>query len=136
MRRIVVVGLVGGVVVVTAIAVSRRRAVPQLIAGEPQWEPLRLVEPEAQDRSGYEFGDAVPDPVPRTAEVEPAVGPAEKWVVPDEQGGCPGTHPVKGKRSSRIFHVPGGAFYAQTKADRCFCDEEAAEADGYRRAKR
>jgi hypothetical protein len=114
MRRMVVVGLVGGAVVVTAIAVSRRKTPVVVADGVPEWPPLRLVEPPA----------------------EPSAVPAEKWVASDEHGGCPDTHPIKGKRSSRIFHVPGGAFYAQTKADRCFCDEDAAEADGFRKSKR
>jgi hypothetical protein len=111
MRRVVVVGLVGGAVVVAAVAVSRRKAPEIVTDGVPEWAPLRLVEPAS----------------PRS--------PA-KWVDPDEHGGCPGSHPIKGNRSSRIFHAPGGAFYEQTKAERCFCDAEAAEADGYRPSKR
>ena len=59
-----------------------------------------------------------------------------KWVPADADGGCPDSHPVKATKASRIFHVPGGQFYARTKAERCFCDAEAAEADGYRAAKR
>ena len=51
---------------------------------------------------------------------------------PGADGACPATHPVKAKLSSGIFHVPGGANYDRTHADRCYVDAEAAEADGLR----
>ena len=111
----VVVGLVGGAVVVGAVVVVRRRAAPApAVVGVPDWAPLRLAGPA------------------------PAVHPTpgEPWVAPDTEGNCPGSHPIKGKRSSRIFHVPGGRYYESTRAERCFCDEAAAVADGYRPAKR
>ena len=44
----------------------------------------------------------------------------------------PASHPVKAKLASGIFHVPGGANYARTQADRCYVSPEAAEADGLR----
>jgi hypothetical protein len=114
----VIVGLVGGAVVVGAVVVTRRRAAPvPAVAGVPDWAPLRLVDPAA-----------TPAPSPTPA--------PEPWVAPDAGGDCPGTHPVKGNRSSRIYHVPGGRYYESTRAERCFCDAEAAEADGYRPAKR
>jgi micrococcal nuclease len=43
---------------------------------------------------------------------------------------------VKGKLSSKIFHVPGGQSYDRTRPDRCYRDAATAEADGFRRAKR
>jgi len=43
---------------------------------------------------------------------------------------------VKAKLSSRIFHVPGGLSYDRTVADRCYVDRAAAEAEGFRAAKR
>jgi hypothetical protein len=42
---------------------------------------------------------------------------------------------VKAKLASGIFHVPGGANYARTVADRCYLSPEAAEADGLRPSK-
>jgi hypothetical protein len=127
MRRIVVVGLIGGAVVVTAVAVSRRKAPVVVADGVPEWPPLRLVEPPTE---------STPDRATAVTAAAADEAAGTKWVAADASGGCPDTHPIKGKRSSRIFHVPGGAFYAQTKADRCFCDEDAAEADGYRKSKR
>ena len=57
------------------------------------------------------------------------------WVAPTG-GGCPSSHPVKGKLSSRIFHLPGMLNYERTAPDRCYVDAAAAEADGFRSAKR
>ncbi len=83
-------------------------------------------------------------PQPRTeAETTTAARPvsdatvsdAKAWVEAAE-GTCPATHPVKAKLSSKIFHVPGGANYDRTKADRCYRDAPAAQADGLRKAAR
>ncbi len=57
------------------------------------------------------------------------------WVDPNGDI-CPTTHPVKGKMSSRIYHLPGMTAYERTSPDRCYRDEAAAEAEGLRRAKR
>ncbi|MDP9441670.1 MAG: hypothetical protein M3P34_05745 [Actinomycetota bacterium] len=57
------------------------------------------------------------------------------WVEP-VGGTCPPTHPVKAKVSSLIYHLPGMVAYERTRANRCYTDAEAAEADGFVRAKR
>ncbi|MEO7555733.1 MAG: hypothetical protein ABIV94_03910 [Acidimicrobiales bacterium] len=59
----------------------------------------------------------------------------ESWVDPKGDI-CPRTHPVKAKLSSKIFQVVGNVAYNRTKPDRCYKDPEAAEADGFRAAKR
>jgi outer membrane biosynthesis protein TonB len=42
---------------------------------------------------------------------------------------------VKGNKNSKIYHVPGGGSYSQTKANvECFATEAAALSAGYRRA--
>ncbi len=64
-----------------------------------------------------------------------APGPARGFVEPDD-GACPTSHPVKAKASSKIFHLPGMFAYDRTNADRCYADAYAAEADGFRPAKR
>jgi hypothetical protein len=43
---------------------------------------------------------------------------------------------VKAKRTSGIYHVPGGVAYERTFPDRCYPNPAAAEADGFRAAKR
>ena len=59
----------------------------------------------------------------------------ERFRVPDADGSCPASHPVKAKLASGIYHEPGGGNYERTKADRCYLDRTAAEADGLRAAK-
>ena len=49
---------------------------------------------------------------------------------------CPAWAPIKGNASSMIYHVPGGASYAKTNPEICFTTTAAAEAAGYRAAKR
>ncbi|MDQ3575131.1 MAG: hypothetical protein M3404_09475, partial [Actinomycetota bacterium] len=61
--------------------------------------------------------------------------PALAWVDADD-GVCPPSHPVKAKLSSRLFHLPGMAFYKRTRAERCYADEESAVRDGFTRSKR
>lgn len=61
--------------------------------------------------------------------------PAKAWVEPNGAV-CPTTHPVKGKLTSKIYHLPGMLNYGRTKPDRCYPDADAAEADGLRAAKR
>lgn len=57
------------------------------------------------------------------------------WVEPLGND-APASHPVKAKLSSLLYHLPGMAFYDRTRPDRCYVDAEAAEADGFIRAKR
>ncbi len=49
---------------------------------------------------------------------------------------CPPDRPIKGNAQSKIYHVPGGDFYAKTKPEECFATEEEAAAAGYRKSKR
>ena len=48
----------------------------------------------------------------------------------------PDGYPVKANTGSHIYHVPGGQFYERTVPERCYTDPQAAEADGYRAARR
>jgi len=77
-------------------------------------------------------------PVPRSTigAPEPQAAPAPPaWTEPNADGSCPPGHPIKAKLASGIYHAPGGANYARTKADRCYVDEGAAAADGLRPSK-
>lgn len=75
---------------------------------------------------------------PRAGSVEPApappIDPEPAWVLPVD-GGCPDGYPIKANVGSHIFHVPGGRFYDRGQPERCYATAEAAERDGYRRAK-
>lgn len=76
-----------------------------------------------------------PQPSGSSGGTSPTPAPPEPWVEPAD-GACPTSHPVKAKLSSKIFHLPGGASYDRTNADRCYLDAGSAEADGLRPAKR
>ena len=67
---------------------------------------------------------------------QPAFDTTSPWIDPAANGVCPAHHPVKAKLASGIFHVPGGANYSRTQADRCYLSADAAEADGLRASKR
>jgi hypothetical protein len=103
-----------------------------------EWESAPFPFPPAPERAAPR-ASASPVSAPLGSAPQPVATPPPAeggpWVEPVE-GGCPATHPVKGKLSSGIFHVPGGQNYARTRPDRCYRDADAAEADGLRRSQR
>jgi hypothetical protein len=136
------VALVGPVV---ALVVRKRWAPPEPTAA-PIWPPLEpevpVPTPSAAPEpvtDGFALAD-LDEQVKLDEQVDEAVpngdgGPTiQIWVAP-VQGLCPATHPVKVNVHSGIYHVPGGRFYDRTRAERCYPDAGAAEADGYRAAK-
>jgi hypothetical protein len=102
-----------------------RRRVDAGMAWEPQPFPYP---PQPRPQPQAEADTHASGPTPSSAD-------GAQWVAP-EAGECPETHPVKAKLASGIFHVPGGANYERTNADRCYLSVEAAESDGLRPAKR
>jgi hypothetical protein len=92
-------------------------------------EPGRAAEQPARPEPS---GAPAPPPQP----TPPAPSTARSWVEASSDGACPSTHPVKAKLSSRIFHLPGMFAYERTNPDRCYATEDAAVADGFRKAKR
>lgn len=146
---LVLVGAIGG----AAWAWWRERTTPAA-SGPPEWPPLETSPRSARstssaatvdDTSGAPVVTPVADLAPTTtdqADVSDAPGDAVEssddrlvWVVPEADGSCPVSHPIKANDNSGIFHVPGGRFYDRTKAERCYVSPEAATDDGYRRAK-
>jgi hypothetical protein len=81
-------------------------------------------------------GTAGWQPQPFPFPPQPSIESTSPWVDAGDGGACPAHHPVKAKLTSGIFHVPGGANYGRTQADRCYVSADAAEADGLRAAKR
>jgi len=99
----------------------------------PDWTPADITQ--------LQEAPAAPAPPAKKAARKKAAATKKKaastpWVDPAADGTCPGTHPVKAKLASKIFHVPGGFNYPRTRPDRCYIDAAAAEADGLRPAKR
>jgi hypothetical protein len=149
-KRLVILGGIVGVVIALRKAKAARDA--RTVLGPPAaWPPLKVGEPPVAA-----VGDLAAEPpvhhtsppadVPLVADVPvAAVGLLDTdpdidavvsaWVAP-EGGSCPLSHPVKANTNSGIYHVPGGQFYERTRAERCYVDAAAAEADGYRAARR
>jgi hypothetical protein len=90
---------------------------------EPTEEPTLTPEPTAEPT-------APPEPTQR---IFPTRTP--RPILASDAAPC-SLGQVKGNRSSKIYHVPGGGSYSQTKANvECFESEAQAQAAGYRRAR-
>lgn len=100
-------------------------------------EPAETESTDDADTATGSADDAT-DAADTAAANEPMTTPSEPsvaWVDPQEDGSCPVSHPIKANDNSHIYHEPGGRFYDRTRAERCYVDGAAAEADGYRAAK-
>ena len=75
--------------------------------------------------------EAAPAPAPEAA---PAAGDAGP--VRGADSVCPDSHPVKANDNSGIYHMPGQQHYGKTNARNCYASAAAAQADGYRAARR
>ena len=114
-------------------------------APHPSWPPFdpaprtsSVVEPDPPATASPTTPSTTPSTTPEPAvELVPpsssAAGSA-RWVAPVD-GACPDGYPIKANDNSRIFHVPGGRFYARTVPERCYAAAADAVADGYRQAK-
>jgi hypothetical protein len=165
LRVVIRLGLVGGAGFAAFKLVQARRAAPTgMPSGDTSIMPKRsetpLVAPkmlkdvslkkseddEATEGNGQVLvGVYAPATTPGAAPADtPAAAPEAEapptastggWVDPDGAT-CPPAHPVKAKLASGIYHLPGMTAYERTTPDRCYRDEEAAQADGLRKVKR
>ncbi len=155
-------GILLGITFAVVKTVQLRRGSSPAAAPEP-WEPIpaaprpvdevgeQIVEPapaEALTPAALDIGTEAPAPPANRAPAKKAAKKAAKatkkaakasegvaWVEP-VGGVCPPSHPVKAKLSSLIYHLPGMVAYDRTRANRCYTDPQAAESDGFVRAKR
>ncbi|GAA3793888.1 thermonuclease family protein [Micrococcus endophyticus] len=107
---------------------------------EAAWEQARA------DGVGLFSGECAVEEAPEPVEDEAPAAVAEPAPVPALAAGsgpvpgadfvCPDDFPVKGNDNSFIYHVPGQQHYGRTNARNCYASAAAAEADGYRAAKR
>ena len=102
---------------------------------EAAWEQARA---NGVGRFSGECGAAA-EPIPEAApapapEAAPAAGDAGP--VSGADSVCPDSHPVKANDNSGIYHVPGQQHYGRTNARNCYASAAAAQADGYRAARR
>jgi len=138
LRRLLVIAIFGAALGAAVRALQARRLVATAPDAGPSWPPLTPVEPAPAAGAAAGAAAAAGPAASAEAVVEEtaagAAGVAVAWVAP-VAGGCPDGYPVKANRSG-IFHVPGGQFYDRTVPERCYADPQAAEADGYRPARR
>jgi large subunit ribosomal protein L17 len=80
---------------------------------------------EATDTTADEASDAVED----SSELTP--GPWDGSALPLEDGSAPEGYEIKGNEESKLYHVPEGRYYDQTKAEYYFATVDAAEAAGF-----
>ena len=102
---------------------------------EAAWEQARA---NGVGRFSGECGTAA-EPIPEAApapapEAAPAAGDAGP--VSGADSVCPDSHPVKANDNSGIYHMPGQQHYGKTNARHCYASASAAQADGYRAARR
>jgi len=139
-RRLLVFAILGAAVAAAVRALRGRPAVTAPPDTGPTWPPLEPGGAAKAAPAPSEVAPAGAEPVnvatvataPRVTE---AVAEDRSWVQPVD-GACPTGYPVKANHSSHIYHVPGGQFYERTVPERCYTDPQAAEADGYRAARR
>ncbi len=81
-------------------------------------------------------GSVPGQPSAPTSGPQPGAAPASGARAVPEGNNCPASHPVKGNRESKIYHVPSGTSYAATRPEVCYATPADAEADGYRRSQR
>jgi hypothetical protein len=130
------IGVVVGVILFL-IQVFLRNPALKRTSGDGQTSPERTPRrptPNAAAPSARNGTQTAATPTPSPSATTSSTS-TTTWVEP-EDGVCPPTHPVKVKLASGIFHVPGGLAYDRTTPDRCYRDAAAAEADGFRPAKR
>jgi hypothetical protein len=124
LRRLLVLAILAAAVAAAVRALRSQRGDADVGASTsaPSWPPLSAA-------NGAKPA-AAPEPAPPAADSPPAVA----WVEPTG-GACPDGYTVKATQSG-LFHLPGGQFYDRSVPVRCYADAAAAEADGYRAAKR
>ncbi|MCV7595275.1 thermonuclease family protein [Micrococcus luteus] len=96
---------------------------------EAAWEEARA---NGVGRFSGECGAAA-EPIPEAA---PAPAAGDAGPVSGADSVCPDSHPVKANDNSGIYHVPGQQHYGKTNARHCYASASAAQADGYRAARR
>ncbi|HJQ24750.1 MAG TPA: hypothetical protein VKA60_12610 [Blastocatellia bacterium] len=97
------------------------------------------VEPNVEDLKSLlaKYGISSPAEMP-ASEAEKSKGkdsPSSAGTVPVDGKVCPSDYPIKGS-AKKIYHVPGGRFYAETSPVRCFATKADAEAAGFRASRR
>jgi large subunit ribosomal protein L4 len=104
-------------VLVSDDVVFTEEALATFVAGPPTGKSVKAVATSAEVTDSVDETDA------------PDYGPDSH--LPLEDDAEPEGYPIKGNASSKLYHVPGSAFYNRTIAEVWFKTTEAAEAAGF-----
>ena len=129
-------------VLVSDDVVFTEEALAAFVAGPPSGKSVKA-SATSSEAEAAELADTVAVAKPAKAakpavEVEaaedadgdaPDFGPDSHLAL--EDGSEPDGYPIKGNASSKLYHVPGSAFYKRTVAEVWFTTAEAAEAAGF-----
>jgi large subunit ribosomal protein L4 len=100
-------------------------ALATFVAGPPSGKSVKTVATSAEVTD-----EVAPAPEAAVADTDaPDYGPDSH--LPLEDDAEPEGYPIKGNASSKLYHVPGSAFYNRTVAEVWFKTTEAAEAAGF-----
>jgi hypothetical protein len=118
---------------VVAEPVTAEPAAAEPVAAEPVSAASVAPEPVAAAAPADHRSRAVPTAVASVASVATPARPAVPGALPAlADGSSPDpAYTVKGKVATKVFHVPGGAYYTRTRADVWFRSAPAARAAGF-----
>jgi hypothetical protein len=128
-RRLVLLVLIAAGVAAVVRTFGIRKVRSDSLGPPHHWPPFEPPTESVTAKAAEPVPSSDAEPAP-----EPAVTDTPAWVAPVE-GACPAGYPIKAKTKSRIYHVLDGQSYERTVPERCYATAEAAEQDGYRRAK-
>ncbi len=103
----------------------------QAVADQPEAEPeaeAETAEPESEAKSTTIDSDD--DGEVNAVDASP-YGDGSHALIDDDPEQMPAGFDIKGNASSKLYHVPGSAFYNRTKAEVWFASTDAAEAAGF-----
>lgn len=114
---------------------AEKAAMGRVLKACPGQETYRSTLTVTSGASSSGKPSAAASAAPTASSEKPATRPTATSAKPGSDGSCPAAFPIKGNENSMIYHVPGGRYYARTKAEQCFSTEAAARAAGFRPSK-
>ena len=122
---------------VDAAEVEEAQVVPDDQPAKPAKKAAKATAKAAADTAAVETDSAeAAEPVAAAEATDAAEAAEDAPYGPDshaalDDGAEPDGFPIKGNASSKLYHVPGSAFYDRTVAEVWFRNEEAAQAAGF-----
>ncbi|MEK6442698.1 MULTISPECIES: 50S ribosomal protein L17, sunset domain variant [unclassified Pseudonocardia] len=110
---------------------ARRAAASQAATAEAPAETVEAAQPQTTDTEAVAEAETVgTSTVEESSAADAPYGEGSHAPLADASE-APEGFPIKGNDSSKLYHVPGSAFYDRTVAEVWFATPEAAEAAGF-----